>query len=775
LALGAGALCSLAFASSAGATVSPAPGTPLAGSNCTVTGTASTSGKISGRGATLPLYAVNTFMQDYSRDVCGVVPSGAANTYTPPAGTGEPTGDPTDPSSPVDANSGSSPQPTYNADFMTAYNYPAAQDHGGTGSGQGRTTLSCRLDAFGGSDIPYSIADFNKINGAPGAEATGGLLANCPPAATYVSPFQAGGAATDPVGHMMSYPVVGGAIAFAVNLPTACQNTAVGTTPYQFTTADINAIMSGNATTWAGLDPTNDPNLTAANGCNITPTRVVRQDNSGTTQNLFNYFGNPANTVDAAATLCNSPTNDTSSTPQPVPTHTWADMKNEILFTDVATNASWAGSKSDENNIWPSGGSCNNLAIGTGSGTPLLLRKLTTVSGGMGYGDVSDVVHDPGDAATLAIPQVQTSTGGFAAPTNTDGSANCSFASATLPAGGTPDNLMGINGEWALNAASNHTDVSFDHQGSAYPVCALTWELVFQGDDGNNKPAVSGNQGFLLQPTPLNPATPAAGTTTADIPVGTVSPATISVSATSTGLSTGEKLTVGGQAFTLTANAASGSTSLTGNFATSPTTVDIPSASAVVIPATIDPLNGAITSLPVAATTNQLFTNQVVTVGSGSNTQNFTLSANAVKGATSLSVTSQVPAFIMPAGSGVATSTLNLTAAPPAGTPTSGTMIVKATSLQAGSYSGVSGSTLTGVSGLFGSVAAASAALEVPNTAFPGNGPEPELNPNQRRTLFSYMSYVLSDAAQGTAPGAGYAQLPEGWINQLRTAFQADY
>src|SRR5262249_16851829 len=137
LALGAGALCSLAFASSAMATVLPAAGTPLAGNNCAVTSSASTDGKISGRGATLPLYAGNAFMQDYSRDVCGAVPADtAANTYTPPAGTNEPTGDPTDPSNPVDAFTGASPQPTYNADYMTAYNYPAAQDKGGTGSGQ---------------------------------------------------------------------------------------------------------------------------------------------------------------------------------------------------------------------------------------------------------------------------------------------------------------------------------------------------------------------------------------------------------------------------------------------------------------------------------------------------------------------------------------------------------------------------------------------------------------------------------------------------------------
>src|SRR5262249_45142186 len=157
-------------------------------------------------------------------------------------------------------------------------------------------------------------------------------------------------------------------------------------------------------------------------------------------------------------------------------------------------------------------------------------------------------------------------------------------------------------------------------------VCALSWEMVFQGDDGNNKPAVNGNQGFLPQPDTLNPATPAAGTTTADIPVGTASPATINATATSTGQSADEVLTVGGQAFTLTAAAAAGSTSLTGTFATNPTTVDIPPGSAVVLPATIDPANGAITSLPVAplATgfgSTALVSGQIVTVASGGSRQ----------------------------------------------------------------------------------------------------------------------------------------------------------
>jgi hypothetical protein len=244
-------------------------------------------------------------------------------------------------------------------------------------------------------------------------------------------------------------------------------------------------------------------------------------------------------------------------------------------------------------------------------------------------------------------------------------------------------------------------------------------------------------------------------------------------------LHSGQQVTItsgsNSQVFMLTADAPAGSTSLTVSFTPSPTTIDYPSGSTVTLPAFIDPANGAITSLPVQPLTNQLFSGQVVTVGSGSSTQNFTVSTNAAKGATSIGVTSQTPAFIMPKGSGVATSTLNLTAAPPVGTPISGPLIIHAHSISGGSYRGISGSTLTGVSGFNGSVAASTPFLEVPDTVFPGLGPEPELNPNQRRTLFSYISFVLSSAAQGTAPGAGYASLPSAWIDQLRVAFQTDY
>jgi ABC-type phosphate transport system substrate-binding protein len=700
LAVGLGVTGSLAMAGSAMATVVAPLGEPLAGTDCAANATAasgsavaSASGKITGRGATLPLYLVTQYIHGFERDVCGpVAADSAANPYTPPAGFGEPTGDPTDPSNPVDGKAGGLPQPTYGADEMVGYDYPAAQDTSATGSGQGRIALSCRTDAFGGSDIPYNHTDFTKIDGAPGTEAGG--LGSCLKTG-FVSPFQSTGAATDPAGNMITLPIGGGAVAFVVNLPTACQNTATGTTPYQFTTADIAALMSGNQASWASLDTTNDPNLTAANGCDIPVTRVVRQDNSGTSQNEENYLGDANGT---GVQLCGSGT-VTDSGGNSLPMGTFADLKAEIINSE-----GFAGSNASENNVWPSGAgsggraNCNTLATGASSGTPALLAKCVATSGCIGYGDLSDAVHDPGDLANLALPQVASSTGGFTTPNKSDGSSNCTYAAATLP-GSSADNLMGKNGEWGIDggAFGNHTDVAWTAQGSSWPACALTWEFAFQGDNGNSTVSPSGNQGFFAVPTNLTAAVPA----------------------------------------------------------------------------------GAIAApLQVNKTSNQVFTNEVLTIatpGSGGTSTQVTVTANAAAGATSISVSGTAPAGGFPVGSAVATQTLNL-ASLPAGTPSTGKFLVTAGGvLQEATYAGTSAAPaqLTGISlGFAGNVAAASAHVSLPNGT---GGPEPELSPNQRKTLYSYLSYVLSDAAQGQAAGAGFAQMPETWISLLRGAFQSDY
>jgi phosphate transport system substrate-binding protein len=49
------------------------------------------------------------------------------------------------------------------------------------------------------------------------------------------------------------------------------------------------------------------------------------------------------------------------------------------------------------------------------------------------------------------------------------------------------------------------------------------------------------------------------------------------------------------------------------------------------------------------------------------------------------------------------------------------------------------------------------------------------LTPNQRRTLYSYFTYVFSPAAQTRLTAAGYAPLPASFLTKLRQGFQANF
>jgi ABC-type phosphate transport system substrate-binding protein len=49
------------------------------------------------------------------------------------------------------------------------------------------------------------------------------------------------------------------------------------------------------------------------------------------------------------------------------------------------------------------------------------------------------------------------------------------------------------------------------------------------------------------------------------------------------------------------------------------------------------------------------------------------------------------------------------------------------------------------------------------------------LTADQRRTLYSYFTYVFSPAAQSRLAGIGYAPLPTAWLTTLRQGFQANF
>jgi hypothetical protein len=80
--------------------------------------------------------------------------------------------------------------------------------------------------------------------------------------------------------------------------------------------------------------------------------------------------------------------------------------------------------------------------------------------------------------------------------------------------------------------------------------------------------------------------------------------------------------------------------------------------------------------------------------------------------------------------------------------------------------------TLNGISG----VTTPSTVADGNAATFPTNvNPDTSLNPDQEQTLYSYFTYLYSDAAQGSFASADYVQLPEASIGKLRAAFQAEF
>ena len=74
------------------------------------------------------------------------------------------TDDPSDPANPT-GNTFALADPAQ--DQMVAYNDYLATGDSAAGSSNGETAISCRTDAFSGTDIPYAMVDFNVMSGAP--------------------------------------------------------------------------------------------------------------------------------------------------------------------------------------------------------------------------------------------------------------------------------------------------------------------------------------------------------------------------------------------------------------------------------------------------------------------------------------------------------------------------------------------------------------------------------------------------------------------------------
>lgn len=396
-----------AFAGTASAAVPPT------GLNCVAS-----DGKINGRGSTYQVKAQTLFAELYRDDFCGATPG-----------------------SPAD-EAGST---------MISYNYAAAVTASATGSGAGVKAAGCRTDAFAGSDIPYNKEQLAQFDGAPGSIG-GCAITFSPPFQPTPGPYPDKEAGKEDIqANIMSFPIAGASEALPVNLTAA---NCGGTAPKEisFTANEVSRIFGGDIAKW------NDTELVANNAsltnCNVAIKRVVRFDNSGTT-NIFKQYLIRADETRSTTVNCTGGS----------PTKTWA-------FYNGSPNTLWPGQTAGD-------GTCSEVLTAGTSGGQALVTKLKETEGGVGYADLADAV---GQGLTIATVRNATNTSYQAASAGSG--ANCDFSALSLP-GSTAGEAVGLNTEdsWANNNAPSPDHENATDLGSKYPICGLTFDLVYSGLD----------------------------------------------------------------------------------------------------------------------------------------------------------------------------------------------------------------------------------------------------------------------------------------------------
>ncbi len=442
--LGCCVLACLMFASASSAAV---PG----GNDCVAS-----EGKISGRGSTYQTVLQKDISELYTADFCGAVAEQpavsepelggvAAGPYADPAGTN-----------------------------MVAYNYAAAENAGSTGSGAGLKAISCRTDAFTGTDNPYTVEEIEKLQNEKKAGEFGGSacsLSFTPPYAPTAAGNKfpsSGDTLSSP--QVMSFPVGGSAVSVLANFGTAgagktCEGSAVPT-ELKLNGKELSRLFGGEVITWSDSElAANNPQL-STDKCKGKVTRVVRQDKSGTT-NIFKQYLIAAEPPEGQRTG----------------------------QTTCASGKTWKGSYFKENKEWPgrqqreqeekketvvSEGTCSPIVNGPKSGNPEEIKKLKETEGGIGYADLPQAVAEAKTFAVTAVVENGNGTG-YSSPKSNQG-ANCSYSSVGPPSGGV-SNAVGLSSEyektWANNGSPNEEDVA--DLGPKYPICGLTWDLVDVG------------------------------------------------------------------------------------------------------------------------------------------------------------------------------------------------------------------------------------------------------------------------------------------------------
>jgi hypothetical protein len=312
-----------------------------------------------------------------------------------------------------------------------------------TGSDLGVAGASCRTDAFAGSDVPYTQATLAQLDGAPGAVGCAALAGVTPPYAPSSGTYPAPGDTAAPI---MAFPIAGTSVAIGIDLQASdCGGTKP--TAILLTASMLSRLLSGDIRTWddSGLRASGQ-NAALAN-CHVPVTRVVRLDASQTTQNLKNYLVHADNNRTTAIHCFTG--------------GKWAPYANPVF------NTTWPGDN---------GTNCSALDPPSSAGDTAQLALCASTSGAICYADLPSMTAQP----TLIRPSIRNAADtAYAAPATVSG-ANCSFAAMSLPLGAGGAVGLNTSDSWATdNPAGNHGDVTFI--GSAYPICELTFGLVYSG------------------------------------------------------------------------------------------------------------------------------------------------------------------------------------------------------------------------------------------------------------------------------------------------------
>jgi hypothetical protein len=324
------------------------------------------------------------------------------------------------------------------------------------------------------------VINFTTAAGCTSANVTGAMWSPASPSTCTASP-----------------PIVAG-----------CPTSASG---LQFTGQQISEIMGGQVTNWnqlsslagsvgtyglASESPADDGLAT----CNLPLTRIVRADNSGTTNILQNYLINTdaaRNTGPEAPAGAPCPGTASGSPGTTAnPPETW-----NLYQAWPGSNASWpgypnlaTGTPANEPTANAADGTCSTLnfaghlntagtAFVPNSGGPALFGLLQNISGGVGYLDLSDAVDasENPNGDTIAVPSLPAGDGSGYQVSQSGNGANCKVTTA-LPTGSVA-NAVGLNGtnNWANNNSVNHDNIT--NAGNQYPLCGMTWQLVYTKED----------------------------------------------------------------------------------------------------------------------------------------------------------------------------------------------------------------------------------------------------------------------------------------------------